>query len=196
MIEPFQWWLPILPVHIRALQSFTHFKTLAEWTVLAVIMQTTRLTGHIEFASVVWGFLSKLMKLRIQKSTSRLWSTMQVTPAQHSNDPKHTADAIKTLPNRKTRNGKAVYIQREAWDYPSRSPGSYSRWLLKEIYLRWFRLRWRIKVVIEYFKAVRNAETSCMFSHVSLNHCNYFRFFYQNVKKRGMTEDFSTSLKP
>lgn len=156
----------------------------------------TRLTGHIEFASVVWGFLSKLMKLRIQKSTSRLWSTMQVTPAQHSNDPKHTADAIKTLPNRKTRNGKAVYIQRGAWDYPSRSPGSYSRWLLKEIYLRWFRLRWRIKVVIEYFKAVRNAETSCMFSHVSLNHCNYFRFFYQNVKKRGMTEDFSTSLKP
>lgn len=43
MIEPFQWWLPILPVHIRALQSFTHFKTLAEWTVLAVIMQTQSL---------------------------------------------------------------------------------------------------------------------------------------------------------
>lgn len=43
VIEPFQWWLPILPVHIRALQSFTHFKTLAEWTVLAVIMQTQSL---------------------------------------------------------------------------------------------------------------------------------------------------------
>jgi len=33
-----------------------------------------------------------------------------------------------------------------------------------------------------------------MFAHISVNHCNYFLFFWQYIKSGGVAEDFCTEL--